>query len=241
MKAIEILYNLSPYQNLLDELYEKESKEKQDLIWIKSMSNQYSLITLELHTTFREEPEEDGTLAIQITFEIQRNKVMLTNVYCEEELKKEELEKQIKANKSIHDAHWHTDPNNTWYHDEVVTAHINMADEIAGVVHYCDLGDDYYPGCFSEIKTSETDIVLTQTNWHHAKSSAHKDNYVMRKLRFQIPLNSKESVSSELENNYQVGNMRVVFSDRSSAQNKECGKKIVEQILQQQALFQNKK
>ncbi|MDB5257573.1 MAG: hypothetical protein JWM14_2268 [Chitinophagaceae bacterium] len=243
MKAIEILYNLSPYQNLLDELCEKARKENADLVWTKSIKSQYSFITLELQKAFRDEEEEErGELAIQITFQIEGNKVVLTNVYCEEESKKEELEKQIKANKAIHDVHWHKEPNNTWYHDEVITAYLNVADEIASVVHYCASGDDYYPGVFSEIKVSETDIVLLQTNWHNAKSSAHKDNYLMRKLRFQIPLTTtNESKNRELEDNYQIGNMLIAFSDRSSAQNKECGKKIVEQILQQQAGFQNKK
>ena len=241
MKAVEILYNLSPYQNLLQELFEKARKENADLVWRKSISSEYSFITLELRTTLKEEPEKDGTLSTQITFEIQRDRVILTNVYCEEESQKEELEKQIKSNKSIHDAHWHTEPNNTWYHDEVVTGYINMADQIAGEACNCDSGDNYYPGCFSAIEVTETEIIMSQTNWHNAKSSDHKDDYHMRKLRFQIPLSAIESKNPELEDNYHIGNMLISFSDRSSAQNKECGRKIVEQILQQQAGFENKK
>jgi hypothetical protein len=241
MKAIEILYNLGPYQNLLDELCEKARKEKADLAWSKSIKSAYSFITLELHKTFKDESEEDGELAIQITFEIQNDKVILTNVYCAEGSEKEALEKYIKMNKAIHDAHWHKEPNNTWYHDEVVTAYINMADEIAGEAQYCASGDNYHPGCFSEIEVKETKIILSQINWHNAKSSAHKDNYHMRKLRFQIPLGATESKDSSIEDNYQIGNMLIAFSDHSSPQNKACGKKIVEQILQQQAGFQNKK
>lgn len=239
MKAIEILYNLSPYQKLLDELYEKVSKEKSDSAWTKSISNQYSFITLELSKTSKEESEEDGKLAVQITFEIQRDKVNLTNVYCEEESEKEALEKQIKSNEALHDVPWHKEPNNTWYHDEVVTGYINMADQIAEVAQYCAAGDDYRPGNFSEIKVSSTKILLSQINLHNSRSSAHKEDYYMRKLNFHIPLVG-EPQTVRWDDIYKIGNMTISFSDHSSAKNKACGKKIVEQILQQQKGFQNK-
>jgi len=241
MKALEILYNLSPYQNLLDELYEKASKEKSDSVWTKSLSSQYNFIKLELNKASKNESEEGGQLAVQITFEIQRDKVNLTNVYCEEESEKEALEKQIKSNKVLHDVHWHKEPNNTWYHDEIVTGYINMADEIAGVAQYCAAGDDYRPGSFSEIKVSEKEILLSQINLHNSRSSAHKDDYHMRKLYFYIPLVGGVPQTPRLDDNYKIGNMMISFSDHSSAPNRACGKKIVEQILQQQTDFQNKK
>ncbi|MBC7485214.1 MAG: hypothetical protein H7282_00460, partial [Cytophagaceae bacterium] len=75
MKAIEILYNLSPYQKLLDELYEKANKEKANSVWRKNLSSQYSFIKLELSKASKDEPEEDGRIAVQITFEIKGDKV----------------------------------------------------------------------------------------------------------------------------------------------------------------------
>ncbi|MBC7488462.1 MAG: hypothetical protein H7282_17115, partial [Cytophagaceae bacterium] len=189
----------------------------------------------------KDEPEEDGRIAVQITFEIKGDKVSLTSVYCQEESEKEALEKQIRSNKAIDDAHWHKEPNNTWYHDEVVTGYINMADEIAAAAYNCASGDDYRPGNFSEIKVSEREIILSQINLHNSRSSAHKDDYYMRKLYFQIPLTGEEPETPRFEDNYKIGNMVISFSDHSSVRNRECGKKTVEQILQQQAGFQNKK
>jgi hypothetical protein len=240
MKAIEILYNLSPYQRLLEEIYQKESKEDPNLVWKKSLSSQYSFITLELKAAAKEDLDAYEELMIQITFEIDNTKVILNDVYCEEKSKKEELEQWIKSNKALHDTPWHTEPNNTWYHDEKVTAYINMADEIAKETYNCASGDDYRPGCFSQIKIEDTFLSLSQINLHHAKSSAHKEDYHMRKLHFYIPTTEK-AIEPSLDMNYQIGEMYISFSDHSSPKNRACGQKIVEEILHQKASFEKHK
>jgi len=220
MKAIEILYNLSPYQSLLQDIYKKESKEDPNFVWTKSLSSQYSFIILELKVKPIDDREAYGELVIQITFEIKNDKVVLNEVYCEEESKKKAIEELIKTNKTLHEAHWHKEPNNTWYCDEKVTAYINIADEIAMEAYNCNVGDDYRPGCFSEIRVEGNLIELSQVNLHNAKSSDHKDDYHMRKLYFYIPLTT-EPVKENYDMNYQIGEMHIAFSDHSSSKNKE--------------------
>lgn len=240
MKAIEILYNLSPYQSLLEEIYQRENKEDLNFVWNKSLKSQYSFITLELRVMPRDEPDGYGELVIQATFEIGNKNVVLNEIYCEDESKRKALEQLIKSNKEVHDAHWHREPNNTWYHDEKVTAYINMADEIAGEAYNCNSGDDYRPGYFSEIEIKNSMIVLSQVNLHNARSSDHKEDYHMRKLYFYIPL-EKEAVKTTFDMNYELGEMQIAFSDHSSPNNRACGQKIVEQILQQKASLGNPK
>jgi hypothetical protein len=241
MKAIEILYNLSPYQSLLEEIYKRESKEDPNFVWTKCLRSQYSFITLELRVTPKDDLDAYGELVIQVTFELIHGKVVLSEIYCEEESKKEELEQLIKSNKAVHDAHWHEEPNNTWYHDEKVTAYINMADEIAHEAYNCNIGDDYRPGCFSEIKVEGSILSLSQVNLHHAKSSDHKEDYHMRKLFFYIPLTTEETIKTTFDMNYQIGEMQIAFSDHSSPKNRGCGQKVVEQILHQKAGFEKSK
>jgi hypothetical protein len=235
MTAIEILYNLSPYQNFLEELYQKMSKENTSVIWKRSLDNQYHFITLKLE--YGVNTEYLLQTAVKITFEIKSNTIHLTEVYTEEPTKKEPLEKLIKDNKALHETHWRTQPNNTWYYDEKVTAYLNMADKIAAVGESCSAGDNYHPGAFSEIKIQEEGILLSQINLLNSRSIDHKDNYHMRKLHFYIPFSRDRAFRKTMEMNDQIGDMYVVFSDRSSPKNKECGQKIVEQILQQKEDF----
>ncbi len=225
---------------MLDEIYQKENKEDPNFVWKKSLSSQYSFITLEVRVTPIDDLDGYGELVVQATFEIGNTKVMLKEVYSEEKSKKEALEQLIKLNKAVHDAHWHTEPNNTWYCDEKVTAYINMADEIAQEAVNCNSGDNYRPGSFSEIKVEDALVELSQVNLHNAKSSDHKDDYHMRKLYFYIPLTKEKTIKETYDMNYQIGEMYIAFSDHSSPKNKECGKKIVEQILQQKTSFEKR-
>src|SRR4051812_26985106 len=124
MKAIEILYNLSPYQNLLEELYQKAIKEKPELIWTKNLRSQYSFITLEIKHASTEDSYQQ--MSVEVKFQLQGDKVVLNGVYTEEKTEKEKLEKLIQSNKAVHEAQWHSAPNNTWYHDEKKTAYLNI-------------------------------------------------------------------------------------------------------------------
>lgn len=236
MKAIEILYNFTPYQLFLEELFEKESKANPGVHWERSIENQYRFIVLKVE--YGENTEYRLQTAIKITFEIDKNKIALTEIYTEDPSKKEAIEKSILGNPAIREAQWHTEPNNTWYHEEETTAYINIADEIAEAGSNCSSGDHYAPGHFSEIKVNSQGIFLNQINLYNSRSIDHKDNYHMRKLRFFIPLFKGMKVLREMEDmTYQIGEMQVSFSDDSSPVNRRCGEKIVEQILQQQQIF----
>lgn len=241
MKAIEILYNLNPYQHLLEEIYQRERKEDSSFVGTKSLRSQYNFITLELRVTGKEELDSYGELAIQVKFELINAKVVLSEIYCKAESKKQELEQWIKSNKAVHDAHWHTEPNNTWYQDERTTAYINMADEIAQEAYNCNVGDDYRPGCFSEIKVEDAILSLSQVNMYNAKSSDHKDDYHMRKLHFYIPLAKEKKINTMLNINYEIGEMHISFSDQSTEKNRGCGQKIVQQIQHQKESFEKLK
>lgn len=237
MKAIEILYNLSQYQSLLQELYEKESKANPAVHWAWSINNEYGFITLKVE--YGENTEYRLETAIKIKFEIRNSVQQPIEVYTENPLKKEAVEKSLKDNKAIQEAKWHPEPNNTWYHDEQTTAYVNMADEIAKEGYNCSSGDNYSPGYFSEIKVNQNGIFLNQINLQNAKSIDHKNNYHMRKLRLFIPLEEHSRASREIDDKmYEIGKMQVSFSDHSSPINKGCGQRIVEQILQQKANFE---
>ncbi|MDB5272281.1 MAG: hypothetical protein JWO58_648 [Chitinophagaceae bacterium] len=232
MKAIEILYNLSPYQNVLQQLLEKESKEQPELEWSACLKSSYDFITLELESKPKE-AKAYGELFLKISFQVRQNKALLDEVYCKDAGKQEIIENWIKANKNVHDAHWHNNPNNTWYHNENVTGYINIADDIAKEGCNCNSGDNYRPGSFSKIAVHNDAIILEQINHYNAKSSDHKDDYQLRDLIFHVPLSEQAKVPEM--HDYQIGEMYIEFSDRSSKNNKSCGQKIVEQILQQKA------
>ncbi len=237
MKAIEILYNFGPYQGFLEALYERESKANPGVHWERSIENQYRFIILKVE--YGVNTEYHLQTAIKITFEIKNSRIVLSEIYTEDPLKKEAIEKSIQENQTIREAQWHTEPNNTWYHDEETTAYINIADKIAEAGSNCTSGDNYDPGHYSEIKVNSTGIFLNQINLYNSRSSAHKDNYHMRKLRFFIPLYKGMNAMRDIDDNsYKIGKMEISFSDRSSPVNKKCGEKIVEEILQQQQIFE---
>ncbi|MDF2454037.1 MAG: hypothetical protein K0R51_30 [Cytophagaceae bacterium] len=237
MKTIEILYNFTPYQLFLEELYEKESKANPGVHWERSIENQYGFIFLKVE--YGENTEYRLQTAIKITFEIKNNKIVCSEIYTEDPLKKEAIEKSIQESETIRDAQWHTEPNNTWYHDEETTAYINIADEIAQAGANCSAGDNYAPGQFSEIKVNSKGIFLSQINLHNSRSIDHKNNYHMRKLRFFIPLYKEMKATRTIDDTmYEIGKMQISFSDNSSPVNRKCGERIVEHILQQQQIFE---
>lgn len=239
MKAIEILYNLEPYQRTLQELY-KQAKEKTGDLQLKTyLRIAYKYITIELKSATKEEPDHFSHILLKVRFEIQHDSMVFSEIYCLEAGDTDRLERWIKNNTEIHDAHWHTARNNTWYHSPEITAYLNIADEIAGKAYLCSSSDDYAPGYYSEITIQEDLITLDQINLHNSRSSAHKSDYMLRKLRFEIPM-TRHAVLSTF-NDYKIGNMRILFSDSSSENNKDCGKMILAEILRQKAAFDAEK
>ncbi len=231
MKTVEILYNLNPYQHLLDTLYQKESDNGIQLV--KYLKCQYNFITLELKR------KKDGVIVTKVEFELRKGKMVLNDTYVENISQKAALETLIRTNKQVHDAHWHTEPNNTWYHDNEVTCYVNIADEIAKVAVNYSIGDNYYPGYYSEILISDTSITLSQINLHNSRSIDHKSDYHMRKLIMTIPL-TKNAATPFLPD-YNIGDLQIKLSDNSSTNNKTCGKAILECIQNRIAGFETKK
>ena len=239
MKAIEILYNLEPYQRAVQELY-KQAREKTSDLQLKTYLHMaYKFITIELKSAIKEAPDNFNHTLIQVKFEIRQDKMLFTEIYCLNNEDTDKLEKWIKNNTEIHDAHWHTERNNTWYHNPETTAYLNIADEIAEKAYLCNSGDDYQPGYYSEITVEEDLITLDQLNLHNSRSSDHKSDYMMRKLKFEIPM-TNHAVLSKF-NDYEIGNMGISFSDSSSENNKGCGKAILAEIIKQKAVFDDEK
>ena len=111
-----------------------------------------------------------------------------------------------------------------------VMSSVKTAEAIARPAYGCTSGDDYAPGVFSKVALSGKGIHLEQINHYNAKSLAHKDNYSLRDLKFFVPTGADEvrtTYGSE-----KIGNMLVEFDDRSSANNRECGRLINAKIIE---------
>ncbi|HTF18518.1 MAG TPA: hypothetical protein VK658_10620 [Chryseolinea sp.] len=109
------------------------------------------------------------------------------------------------------------------FSEEIMNS-IKYADVIAGQAYLCTKGDHYAPGFFSAIVLSEKGIHLEQVNHFNARSIAHKNDYNLRELKFFVPTGpdgGRMTLGSE-----KMGNMLVEFNDRSSANNRECGRLI---------------
>lgn len=117
--------------------------------------------------------------------------------------------------------------------------YLTIAESIASPAYLCCAGDDYWPGYFSKINIDTERITLQQVNHMNSRSVAHKNNYSLRELEFEVPLHTpsaaqRTSVGGE---EYHIGAMRVCFSDRSSQSNKTCGDKIREKIVEEKQKF----
>jgi hypothetical protein len=111
-----------------------------------------------------------------------------------------------------------------------------MAESIAEQAYQCTSGDDYGPGYFSKIKLTSNGITLEQINHMNSKSLAHKQDYSLRDLEFFIPYGSQKPGKLLFEEEY-IGTMRIRFSDRSSANNRNCGDRIRQQIDAERVKF----
>jgi hypothetical protein len=123
---------------------------------------------------------------------------------------------------------WQEKPHNKIYLNEGISDYLTIADTIASQAVNCASGDDYRPGNFSRISVSDDSIILSQINYMNSRSIDHKNDYSLRKLEVLIPLTVMESNDSLYD--YRIGDMLIEFSDRSSPNNRQCGKAIKEQI-----------
>jgi hypothetical protein len=244
MNASEIVNNLKPFQELLEALYQKELPhlEKQEgfIKIIKTTSSSYDFITLGLTSVSKEKDGSGDTrelLYCQIRFELNGDLLVLKEFYCENKSRAHELEKLIKKNK-VTGQNWNVKSGLTFY-DQKIYEYLRIADTIARRSENCASGDNYRPGAFSEILIYDEKIILSQINYMNSKSLAHKDSYSMRDLVFTIPLTTVTEEKLRFQEE-QIGEMLILFSDRSAKSKKSCGDSIREQIELEKIAFDKK-
>lgn len=244
MKTVDILQNLTVFQKLLDDLHSKETERLQHkpgfVQLVKSISNQYSFITLRLGLrteSASDRSEYSEKIYCQISFEISANTIVFKELYHESATDKEALTIAIMNNSNVNQIAWHTAFENTFYHGEETMRYLDIADEIASSAFNCTSGDDYYPGYFSEIQQSDGMLKLSQTNHMNSRSLQHKADYTLRKLEFFIPL--KEDTEEKPFYDYEIGKMKIYFRDSSSANKKACGDAILIKIEEALAKYKS--
>jgi hypothetical protein len=247
MKAIDILNNLKIYQNLLDEIALKETvvlKDKEGFIkLVKEVESSYSFITLELRTLTKDKSgsltDFDEILFCEIKFEIDHkdNVAYKEPLYCADKSRTAEIEKLVQEKLVANKLVWNSTVKNDSYSNKEITEYLNKADEIAEQAYNCANGDNYRPGFFSKISIQEDGIHLEQVNHMNSRSTAHKDNYSLRRLEFLLPFTPREK---SYHYDYQIGHLLIAFSDSSSDNNKPCGKAIKEKINESVIRYEKK-
>lgn len=221
MKTTALLHNLTPYLVLLEGLQQKGKGAQ----WKRKLVCQYSFIVLELY----KQVETTDELYLQITFEVQANKVVLKKLYCEEDDRRGEWETFIHHNTALQRSSWKSNSTINVYLNESFTQFLDIADSIASVGMHYNRGDDYRPGFYSSVAVTEDEIVLSQINFMNSRSLSHKDNYSLRKLVMHLSFSGKPS--SVLHYDHKIGDLKINFSDSSSKNNRACGDAILLKII----------
>ncbi len=136
---------------------------------------------------------------------------------------------EIKADKNLHDNPFKATQEHTTDLAQETINYLSIADRISAHAVNMYTGDNYWPGNYSKVKLTSNRIVLEQVNHMNSRSLNHKDDYSLRDLKFQIPL-QKTVVLKHSYDDIFIGNMLVSFSDRSSQNNSAAGDTIREQI-----------
>lgn len=248
MRATDMLHALAPFQQLLQEVqaheqaYLQNGGSNQHLQ--KNIRLAYSFIML---TLLKEE-----VLYAKITFELKQDQVVLNEVYTENTSRKVLLEKLIQKNIFLRNFSWSAAATNEYKSGTVITRCLAIADAIADRAVNCARGDEYRPGRYSSVLVTDEKIVLSQINRMNAKSLDHKNDYSLRDLEFTIPLIEVATPQSGVRttvgvptvdflavgvptNRHNIGPMLISFSDHSSANNRACGERILEQIEREKA------
>jgi len=195
----------------------------------KMITLSYNVLKLKLFID-KKLPKQEAhspALYLQVTFEIDKNKLEHTGLYCEERDREPEIAQFIQQSKPSGGFLWNTERHDVFFSDSVIQ-YLTLADTIAMQAQNCSSGDDYQPGYYSEVVLEDERIHLKQINHWNARSIDHRNDYFMRNLEFDIPLQPVATRSSLFEET--IGDMKIYFSDRSSGNNKGCGQKIEEQI-----------
>ena len=233
-KTIDLLSGLQEVRTLLTtiELMEMQHHAQSGdpaYAFHKMIVLSYNVLKLKLFID-KKLPKQEGhspALYLQVTFEINDDKLEHNGLYCEERDREPEIAQFIQQSKSPAGFLWSTKKRDVFYNDSVIQ-YLSLADSIAAQAQHCSSGDDYQPGYYSEIVLEDARIHLKQINHWNARSIDHRDDYFLRDLEFEIPLQPVATRSSFLSD--AIGDMQIYFSDRSSDKNKGCGHKIQEQI-----------
>ncbi|WP_073137200.1 hypothetical protein [Chryseolinea serpens] len=240
-KTIDLLSGLQEVRTLLTTIELMEMKHHAQSgdpadAFHKMIVLSYNVLKLKLFID-KKLPKQEGhspALYLQVTFEINEDKLEHSGLYCEERDREPEIAQFIRQSKSPVGFLWSTKKRDVFYSDSVIQ-YLSLADSIAMQAQHCGLGDDYQPGYYSEIVLEDARIHLKQINHWNARSIDHRDDYFLRDLEFEIPLQPVAARSSFL--NDAIGDMQIYFSDRSSDKNKGCGRNIQEQIQIAKAKF----
>lgn len=169
------------------------------------------------------------------SFQIKGTLVTLNEIHCQKTLLENEVRGFILDHFSGSGMTWGIDTRELPYSAETVR-YVSIADRIAKEVYFCDAGDAYRPGYFSEIILEhEALIILRQINRHNSRSIDHKKDYFMRELEFFIPLKPGPKKLSFDEDT--IGEMRIRFFDHSTQNNQKCGDRIREKIRDEKSNF----
>lgn len=240
-KTIDLLSALQEVRTLLATIELVEMKHHAQAgdpadAFCKMITLSYNLLKLKLFID-KKLPKQEGhspALYLQATFEINENKLEHTGLYCEKRDREPEIAQRIQQSKPPAGFLWSIEKRDVFYSDSVIH-YLTIADTIAREAAQCSSGDDYRPGYYSEIVLEDERIHLKQINHWNARSIDHRDNYFLRNLEFDIPLQPVATRSSALHDT--LGDMQIYFSDRSSDKNKDCGNKIQEQIRIAKMIF----
>jgi len=232
-KTIDLLSGLQEVRTLLTAIELMEMKHHAQsgdpaAAFQKMITLSYSVLKLKLFVD-KKLPKQEGhspALYLQVTFEIKENELEHNGLYCEERDREPEITQFIQQSRPSTGFLWSTEKRDAFYSDRVIQ-YLTLADSIAMQAQYCRAGDDYRPGYYSEIVLEDARIHLKQINHWNARSIDHRDDYLMRNLEFEIPL---QPVTRTSFLNDAIGDMQIYFSDRSSEKNRDCGHKIQEQI-----------
>lgn len=207
MKAALIVSNLSILSALLDEITHQVEREAETLEGSVVSSFDFVKMTLT--------DKRAGQLFAQI--ELKRTKeerLEIQSVYCTEPSRDVPIREILAARPLA----WVEDDPTADLPSDVLAA-LALADEIASLAQNASSGDDYRPGHYTEVSLDKRAIRLRQINRHNSRSSAHKDNYLMRELHFFIPL----APGPVPPGTHRSGLLHIDFSDLSSPPNRTVG------------------
>lgn len=227
MTALEIVRILYPFQEYVIQLLHIEAEGQPDYEYSYSVSLSYTFITLKVFRGAKD--STDKILHIQIIFRIEHNKIVLSEIFHTDKIDVLPLTEEIKSNTLLHNISFAAPQKTDEYLSDETITYLSTADRISQHAVNMYSGDSYWPGNYSSVKLTADIIKLEQINHMNSRSTNHKDNYSLRDLIFQIPLQKTASLKQSYDDVF-IGNMLVSFSDRSSQNNRAAGDAIQEQI-----------